>query len=47
MNYVSLCKRLAVCTALGIALSLPVGAVWNMLKNTAACVEILLKMRIF
>ena len=54
MNYVSLCKRLAVCTALGIALSLPVGAVWNTMQPQLAyaeeyssCVEILLKMRIF
>ena len=36
MNYVSLCRRLAVCTALGIALSLPVGAVWNTMQPQLA-----------
>ena len=39
MNYVSLCKRLAVCTALGIALSLPVGAVWNTMQPQLAYAE--------
>ena len=39
MNYVSLCKRLAVCTALGIALSLPVGAVWNTMQLQLAYAE--------
>ncbi|WP_418555637.1 C40 family peptidase [Phascolarctobacterium faecium] len=39
MNYVSLCKRLAVCTALGIALSLPVGAVWNTTQPQLAYAE--------
>ena len=39
MNYVSLCRRLAVCTALGIALSLPVGAVWNTMQPQLAYAE--------
>lgn len=54
MNYVSLCRRLAVCTALGIALSLPVGAVWNTMQPQLAYAEEysslrgnILKMRIF
>ena len=39
MNYVSLCRRLAVCTALGISLSLPVGAVWNTMQPQLAYAE--------
>lgn len=35
MNYGSLCKRLAVCTALGIALALPAEAVWTAVQPEA------------
>ena len=35
MNYGSLCKRLAICTALGIALALPAGAVWTAVQPEA------------